>query len=71
MDQPARYRGPVRLPHPDDLALTFVGAYQGMSLLANALRDPEIMTREGNRLIRWLDALPERGQRGGSDPCCR
>ncbi|WP_261808360.1 TetR/AcrR family transcriptional regulator [Nonomuraea sp. C10] len=59
------------LPHPDDLALTFVGAYQGMSLLANALRDPEVMTREGNRLIRWLDALPERGQRGGSDPCCR
>ncbi|MGI5274325.1 TetR/AcrR family transcriptional regulator [Nonomuraea sp. CA-218870] len=47
------------LPHPDDLAITLVGAYQGMSLLANALRDPEIMIREGNRLIRWLETLPE------------
>jgi AcrR family transcriptional regulator len=46
------------LPGPDDLAITLVGAYQGMSLLANALRDPEIMTREGNRVIRWLETLP-------------
>lgn len=45
-------------PEPGDLALTFVGAYQGMSLLANALRDPEIMVREGNRLLAWLDSLP-------------
>ncbi|MFC8519856.1 TetR/AcrR family transcriptional regulator [Streptomyces sp. NPDC057257] len=45
------------LPDPDGLALTLVGAYQGMSLLANALRDPDIMTREGNRLTAWLDAL--------------
>ncbi|MFI6517085.1 TetR/AcrR family transcriptional regulator [Spirillospora sp. NPDC050679] len=42
-----------------DLALAFVGAYQGMSLLANALREPEVMIREGARLTRWLDALPE------------
>ena len=42
---------------PDGLALTFVGAYQGMSLLATALRDPEVMTREGARLTRWLDTL--------------
>ncbi|MEV8633141.1 TetR/AcrR family transcriptional regulator [Streptosporangium sp. NPDC051023] len=48
------------LPGPGDLALTFVGAYQGMSLLANALRDPEIMTREGARLTRWLDSLTAR-----------
>ncbi|WP_214411553.1 TetR/AcrR family transcriptional regulator [Sphaerisporangium fuscum] len=45
------------LPDPDDLALTFVGAYQGMSLLANALRDPEVMTGQGARLTRWLDSL--------------
>ncbi|MEV4097035.1 TetR/AcrR family transcriptional regulator [Streptosporangium saharense] len=45
-------------PEPGGLALTFVGAYQGMSLLANALRDPEIMVREGNRLLTWLDSLP-------------
>ncbi|MEU6194961.1 TetR/AcrR family transcriptional regulator [Streptomyces sp. NPDC047061] len=42
---------------PDDLALTLVAGYQGMSLLANALRDPEIMNREGARLLRWLDSL--------------
>ncbi|MFF4948071.1 TetR/AcrR family transcriptional regulator [Streptomyces chattanoogensis] len=45
------------LPDPDGLALTLVGAYQGMSLLANALRDPEIMVREGGRLTAWLDTL--------------
>ncbi|WP_189978907.1 MULTISPECIES: TetR/AcrR family transcriptional regulator [Streptomyces] len=45
------------LPAPDDHALTLVSAYQGMSLLANALRDPDIMTREGARLLRWLDSL--------------
>ncbi|GAA3154667.1 TetR/AcrR family transcriptional regulator [Planomonospora alba] len=51
------------LPDPDDLALTFVGAYQGMSLLANALRDPEVMTRQGARLTRWLDSLDGTGER--------
>ncbi|MFI6925480.1 TetR/AcrR family transcriptional regulator [Nonomuraea spiralis] len=45
------------LPDADDLALTFVGAYQGMSLLASALREPEIMSRQGTRLTRWLDSL--------------
>lgn len=45
------------LPDPDDLAVTLVSAYQGMSLLANALRDPGIMTREGTRLLHWLDSL--------------
>lgn len=42
---------------PDGHALTLVAAYQGMSLLANALRDPDVMTREGERLLRWLDSL--------------
>lgn len=45
-------------PDAPELAVTLVAAYQGMSLLANALRDPEIMTREGNRLTAWLDTLP-------------
>ncbi|PZG15806.1 TetR family transcriptional regulator [Nonomuraea aridisoli] len=44
-------------PEPDGLALTLVGAYQGMSLLANALRDPGVMEREGARLLAWLDSL--------------
>jgi TetR/AcrR family transcriptional regulator, transcriptional repressor for nem operon len=51
------------LPDPDGLALTLVGAYQGMSLLTNALRDPEIMAKEGARLTDWLDSLPG-GQEG-------
>ncbi|MCQ9183356.1 TetR/AcrR family transcriptional regulator [Streptomyces sp. IBSBF 2953] len=41
---------------PDGRALALVGAYQGMSLLSNALRDPEVMTREGARLVREIDA---------------
>ncbi|WP_420803422.1 TetR/AcrR family transcriptional regulator [Streptomyces naphthomycinicus] len=45
------------LPDPDGHALTLVSAYQGMSLLANALRDPDVMTREGTRLLGWLDSL--------------
>ncbi|MGV9312864.1 TetR/AcrR family transcriptional regulator [Streptomyces sp. NPDC003691] len=45
------------LPDPDDLAVTLVCAYQGMSLLANALRDPDLMTRQGARLLDWLDSL--------------
>ncbi|MFC9266391.1 TetR/AcrR family transcriptional regulator [Streptomyces zhihengii] len=45
------------LPDPDDLALTLVAGYQGMSLMANALRDPGIMSREGDRLLRWVDTL--------------
>lgn len=45
------------LPDADDHAITLVSAYQGMSLMASALRDPEVMTREGTRLLRWIDAL--------------
>ncbi|MFC5911562.1 TetR/AcrR family transcriptional regulator [Streptacidiphilus monticola] len=45
------------LADPADLAVTLVAGYQGMSLLTNALRDPGIMTREGDRLLRWLDGL--------------
>ncbi|MGV9937612.1 TetR/AcrR family transcriptional regulator [Streptomyces olivaceoviridis] len=45
------------VPDPDDHALTLIAAYQGMSLLTNALRDPDIMTKEGTRLLGWLDSL--------------
>ncbi|MFC0038151.1 TetR/AcrR family transcriptional regulator [Actinomadura rayongensis] len=40
-----------------DLALTLISSYQGMSVMSNALRDPDVMTREGARLNRWLDSL--------------
>ncbi|MFD8811315.1 TetR/AcrR family transcriptional regulator [Streptomyces sp. NPDC059627] len=49
--------GPDGPQDPDDLALTLVSGYQGMSLMANALRDPEIMNREGARILGWLDSL--------------
>ena len=58
LDWVERQFAELGLPDPAGLAITLVGAYQGMSLLANALRDPEIMTREGARLTHWLDTLP-------------
>jgi AcrR family transcriptional regulator len=40
-----------------DLAVALIAAYQGIALLTNTLRDPELMTREGKRLERWIDSL--------------
>jgi TetR/AcrR family transcriptional repressor of nem operon len=40
-----------------DLAVALVAANQGISLLTNTLRDPELMTRESRRLDRWIDSL--------------
>jgi TetR/AcrR family transcriptional repressor of nem operon len=40
-----------------DLAVALVAAYQGISLLTNTLRDPDLMAREGRRLDRWIDSL--------------
>jgi TetR/AcrR family transcriptional regulator, transcriptional repressor for nem operon len=40
-----------------DLAVALLAAYQGISLLTNTLRDPELMAREGRRLDRWIDSL--------------
>ncbi|MET7458443.1 TetR/AcrR family transcriptional regulator [Streptomyces sp. NPDC005574] len=45
------------LPDSAGLSMTLVAAYQGMSLLSNALRDPNVMTSQGARLARWLDSL--------------
>src|SRR5919198_1716829 len=40
-----------------DLAVALVAAYQGIALLTNTFRDPELMVREGKRLERWIDSL--------------
>jgi TetR/AcrR family transcriptional regulator, transcriptional repressor for nem operon len=40
-----------------DLAIALIAAYQGIALLTNTFRDPELMTREGRRLERWIDSL--------------
>jgi TetR/AcrR family transcriptional repressor of nem operon len=41
----------------EDLAAALIAAYQGVSLLANTLHDPDLMLREGRRLERWIDSL--------------
>lgn len=40
-----------------DLAVALIAAYQGISLLTNTFRDPELMTREARRLERWIDSF--------------
>ena len=40
-----------------DLAIALIAAYQGISLLTNTFRAPELMTREAHRLTRWIDSL--------------
>jgi AcrR family transcriptional regulator len=40
-----------------DLALDLVAACEGHALLANTLRDPELLARASRRLDRWIDSL--------------
>jgi TetR/AcrR family transcriptional regulator, transcriptional repressor for nem operon len=40
-----------------DLAVALIASYQGIALLTNTFRDPELMSREGRRLERWIDSL--------------
>ncbi|MGX1807032.1 TetR/AcrR family transcriptional regulator [Nocardia sp. NPDC055321] len=40
-----------------ELAVALFASYQGISLLANTFRDPEMMAAEGERLLRWVDSL--------------
>ncbi|WP_311932455.1 TetR/AcrR family transcriptional regulator [Microbispora sp. H11081] len=42
-----------------ELAVALIAAYQGISLLTNTFRDPELMTVEGHRLHRWIDSLTD------------
>jgi TetR/AcrR family transcriptional repressor of nem operon len=44
-------------PDARDLAVALVASYQGIALLTNTFRDPELMAREGRRLERWVDSL--------------
>ena len=41
-----------------DSAVTLIAGAEGAALLANAFRDPGIMTRQARQLERWLDSLP-------------
>ncbi|MFD9368227.1 TetR/AcrR family transcriptional regulator [Streptomyces sp. NPDC060020] len=40
-----------------ELAVALIAAYQGVSLLTNTFRDPDLMTTEARRLERWIDSL--------------
>lgn len=40
-----------------DLAFALLASYEGIALLTNTFRDPELIIREGRRLERWIDSL--------------
>jgi len=40
-----------------DLAVALIASYQGIMLLANTFREPELIDREARRLERWIDSL--------------
>jgi TetR/AcrR family transcriptional regulator, transcriptional repressor for nem operon len=40
-----------------DLAVALIASYQGIALLTNTFRDPELMAHEARRLERWIDSL--------------
>ena len=40
-----------------DLAVDLLAAYEGSALLANTLRDPNVLTRAARRIDHWIDSL--------------
>jgi len=40
-----------------DLAVAMIASYQGIMLLTNTFREPELVVREARRLDRWIDSL--------------
>jgi TetR/AcrR family transcriptional regulator, transcriptional repressor for nem operon len=40
-----------------ELAIALIASYQGIALLTNTFRDPQLMASEGRRLERWIDSL--------------
>ncbi|MDI2125752.1 TetR/AcrR family transcriptional regulator [Yinghuangia seranimata] len=42
---------------PRGNAVALLSAYQGMSLLTNTFRDPQLMLDQGSRLTAWIDSL--------------
>jgi TetR/AcrR family transcriptional regulator, transcriptional repressor for nem operon len=40
-----------------ELAFALIASYQGIALLTNTFRDPNLMARETKRLDRWIDSL--------------
>ena len=46
-------------PDARDLAVTLIAAYQGVAVLTHSVRDPDLMHRQSQRLLRWIDALAD------------
>jgi TetR/AcrR family transcriptional repressor of nem operon len=44
-----------------ELALTLFAGIQGAALLANTFRDPQILSRQGRQLKRWIDSIDSIG----------
>jgi hypothetical protein len=40
-----------------ELAVALIAAYEGIALLAATLRDPTLISAEGDRPTRWIDSL--------------
>jgi TetR/AcrR family transcriptional repressor of nem operon len=40
-----------------ELAVSLLASWEGIALLANTLRDPELITTEARRLERWIDSI--------------
>ena len=40
-----------------ELGIALIASYEGAALLANTMRDPNILTGEAARLERWIDSL--------------
>jgi AcrR family transcriptional regulator len=40
-----------------ELAVALVASWEGIALLANTLRDPDLIAAEARRLERWIDSL--------------
>ena len=57
LDWIARQFRELGRPDPDQLAMTLVAHYEGMSMMSNILNDPGVITHEGARLLGWLGDL--------------
>jgi TetR/AcrR family transcriptional regulator, transcriptional repressor for nem operon len=44
-------------PDAHDLAVDLMAAYEGSALLANTMRDPDVLSRAARRLHRWIESL--------------
>jgi TetR/AcrR family transcriptional repressor of nem operon len=40
-----------------ELAVALVASWEGIALLGNTLRDPDLITTQARRLERWIDAI--------------